>query len=127
VCEFEILAKNNNEDYEVQYERLMDARDFSSSTEKRFLEFLYKYGYKLPDEAQKKDDDIYCQPDFYYTDEKVHVFCDGTPHDKPEIKDKDKWQRKALRDKGERVWVYYYKDALEDIVARRPDIFKKVR
>ena len=55
------------------------------------------------------------------------IFCDGTPHDKPEIKAKDKILRDALRSKGGQVWVYYYKDGLAEKIGQRPDIFKKIK
>lgn len=55
------------------------------------------------------------------------VFCDGTPHDKPEVKAKDKKQRKAILNRGAQVFVHYYQDNLAEIIASRPDIFYKVK
>lgn len=81
---------------------------------------------RLPDAAQKRTRDIYSQPDFFY-DPDIHVFCDGTPHDDPEVKKHDNEIRQAIRNKGEQVFVYYYKDSLEDIIAKRSDIFIKVK
>ena len=57
----------------------------------------------------------------------VWIFCDGTPHDEPEVKKKDKNQRSAIMNRGDQVFVYYYQDKLEDIIGKRPDIFKKVK
>ena len=71
-------------------------------------------------------DGIYVKPDFYY-EPRIHVFCDGTPHDKPEVKAADELKRQALIARGDEVWVYYYKDDLAAKVALRPDIFRKVR
>lgn len=100
--------------------------DASSSTEKKFLDYLYQNGLRLPDDAQKRTKDIYSQPDFFYEPD-VHVFCDGTPHDQPEIKQKDEQIRQAIRNKGEQVIVYYYRDSLEVLVNKRCDIFIKVK
>ena len=90
------------------------------------MDFLYKNGYKLPDEAKKQIKDLYVQPDFYYK-ESVCIFCDGTPHDKDEVKEKDIKQRALLREHGYDVIAYYYKDSLEELVNKRKDIFKKVK
>jgi hypothetical protein len=66
------------------------------------------------------------QPDFYY-EKRFWVFCDGTPHDEPAVKADDETKRQAIMASGDDVWVYYYKDNLAEIVAARPDIFRKVR
>jgi hypothetical protein len=80
----------------------------------------------LPDDAQKRVDGLYVQPDFYYHP-RIWVFCDGTPHDDPAVKADDENKRQAIIARGDEVWAYYYKDNLADITAARPDIFKKVR
>lgn len=119
--------------YEEQYTRLLETYDSSSSTEKKFLEYLHAHGLRLPDEAQRRIPGLYCQPDFYYAAGPgknalpVHVFCDGTPHDTEAVKDRDDRQREAIYDLGQDYIVYYYKDSLDELVASRPDIFRKVR
>ena len=65
-------------------------------------------------------------PDFFYHPD-TWVFCDGTPHDETHVQEKDEAQRKALKDRGDEVIVYYYKDDLAELVAHYPYIFKKVR
>ena len=100
--------------------------DTRSDTEEEFLKYLYDHGLRLPDSAQKRLDGIYVQPDFFYEPD-VWIFCDGSPHDKPEIKRKDKEQRDAIRNRGEQVLVYYYMDSISEFVEKRPDIFRKVR
>lgn len=115
------------EDYEVQYNRLLKNMDHNSSTEKKFLDYLHSQGFRLPDTAQKLVEGMYCQPDFYYEEDKCWVFCDGTPHDDLDIRKRDTQQREALRARGDQVWVYYYQDDLAQLVARRPDIFRKVK
>jgi superfamily II DNA/RNA helicase len=119
--------------YEEQHQRLLEAYDSSSSTEKKFLDYLYGHGLRLPDEAQRRIPGLYCQPDFYYAPGPgknalpVHVFCDGTPHDTQGVKERDDRQREAIYDLGQDYIVYYYKDSLDGLVASRPDIFRKVR
>ena len=66
------------------------------------------------------------QPDFYY-EPRIWVFCDGTPHDEPAIQADDEIKRQSIMAQGDEVWVYYYKDNLVEIIAARPDIFRKVR
>jgi superfamily II DNA/RNA helicase len=126
ICEVEIIGGDTGEDYESRYQNLLARIDPTSSTELKFLHYLYQNGLKLPDLAQKTVEGIYCQPDFFYEPD-VWVFCDGTPHDKPEIRERDKEQRKAIRNRGDQVIVYYYKDDLAQVVGQRPDIFRKVR
>ena len=126
ICNVEIQANPAFQNYEEHYQHLLKSIDPTSETELKFLKYLYKNGFRLPDRAQKYVDGIYSQPDFFYNPD-VHVFCDGTPHDDPSIKEHDEQVRQAIRNKGEQVIVYYYKDKLEDIVTKRPDIFKKVK
>jgi len=126
LCNIEICTNSSGRSYDEQYKRLLTEIDINSSTEKRFLDYLYKNGLRLPDAAQKRTKEIYSQPDFFYEPD-IHVFCDGTPHDKPEVKQKDEHIRQAIRNKGEQVFVYYYQDDLAIIIAKRCDIFIKVK
>lgn len=127
ICEMEARGTSAFENYEEQYEFLLERIDPNSSTEKKFIKFLFDSGLKLPDEAQFSPDDLYVRPDFYYKNEKACVFCDGTPHDDKYIKEDDRNKREALRNKGYDVIEYYYKDKLEDLVRKRSDIFTKVK
>lgn len=125
-CDIEIVTAKAGHDYDTQYKNLLKHIDKNSATELKFLKYLYDRGLRLPDKAQQTTAGIYSRPDFFYEPD-VWVFCDGTPHDDPAVKEKDSQVRQALRSKGEQVLTYYYKDNLDDFVARRPDIFKKVR
>jgi hypothetical protein len=125
-CSVEIITSNKYSDYEAHYRQLLKGIDSDSATELNFLKYLYDNGLKLPDDTQKAVEGIYCRPDFFYEPD-VWVFCDGTPHDDPVISKRDKEQRAAIRNRGEEVLVYYYRDRLEDFVGKRPDIFKKVK
>jgi len=113
-------------DYEDHYRALLRSMDPNSSTERNFLKHLYDNGLRLPDAAQKYVDGIYCQPDFYY-EKGIWIFCDGSPHDDPEVKARDEEQRQILISRGDQVWSWHYRENLAEKVAKRPDIFKKVR
>lgn len=125
VCKVEIVSSSGR-NYKDQYEYLLKRIDQNSSTELKFINFLYEKGYRLPEKAQKQIEGIYCQPDFFY-EPNVWIFCDGTPHDDPKVKENDEAQRNAIRNRGDQVIAYYYKDNLEDLVNQRSDVFKKVR
>ena len=119
--------------YEEQYQRLLTSYDISSSTERKFLDYLHDKGLRLPDEAQRQVAGLYCQPDFFYAPNPgknplaVHVFCDGTPHDRESVMERDDKQRRAILDFGQEYLVYRYRDSLDELTASRPDIFRKVR
>lgn len=114
------------DNYDQQYHFLQKARDHNSSTEDQFLKYLYKHGLKLPDEAQPNVDKMFVRPDFFYKPD-IYIFCDGTPHDDPKVKKDDEQKRTALDNAGYQVLTWYYRDSLDEFVASRPDIFKKVK
>ncbi|MBI1299665.1 DEAD/DEAH box helicase [bacterium] len=126
ICDVEVHTNSNYADYEAQYAALLRNLDPNSSTERVFIDYLYKNGLRLPDAAQKSVDGLYVQPDFYY-EPRFWVFCDGTPHDDAAVKAADDVKRQAIMARGDEVWVYYYKDNLAALVAARPDVFRKVR
>jgi hypothetical protein len=126
VADVEIQASPQFKDYETQYQHMLEHLDPNSSTERAFIDFLYKHGLRLPDAAQKRVPGIYCQPDFYY-EPRIWVFCDGTPHDQLQVRDKDDEQRQLIISRGHEVWVWHYKADLGAKIAARPDIFRKVK
>jgi Domain of unknown function (DUF1998) len=126
ICSIEIQTNSGFSDYDEQYQTLLRNIDPTSSTESKFIDYLYSNGLRLPDDAQKRVDGLYAQPDFYYHP-RIWVFCDGAPHDDPSVKADDENKRQAIIAMGDEVWEYYYKDNLAETTAARPDIFKKVR
>jgi superfamily II DNA/RNA helicase len=126
-CSLEALTNNKFSNYDEQYEYLLERIDPNSITEKKFLKYLFDNGLKLPDKAQMEIPEIYVKPDFYYEKGNACVFCDGTPHDNPEIIKQDKLKREKLLNAGYDVVVYYYKDTFENLVQSRQDIFVKVK
>lgn len=113
--------------YDEQYATLEAARDHNSSTEYEFLKYLHDHHLRLPDKAQPMfTDEYYVQPDFMYGD-RIVVFCDGTPHDRPEVQQDDKKKREALEDAGYAVLVWHYATPLADFIGKYPDIFTPVK
>ncbi len=126
ICDVEIQSNSSFKSYDDHYQAILRGIDPTSSTERTFVDYLYKCGLRLPDAAQKRVDGLFVQPDFYY-ESRIWVFCDGTPHDEPVVKADDEMKRQAIIAQGDQVWVYYYKDNLAEKIAARPDIFRKVR
>ena len=126
LAEIEIQTSPAFKDYEEQYQHMLRHLDPNSSTERTFIEHLYQNGLRLPDAAQKRVPDIYCQPDFYY-EPRVWVFCDGSPHDDQQVRARDSEQRQRIIARGDEVWSWHYREDIATKIARRPDIFKKVR
>lgn len=126
LAEIEIQASAAFQDYEEQYRHMLRHLDPTSSTERTFIDYLYRNGLRLPDAAQKRVPGIYCQPDFYY-ERRFWVFCDGLPHDERHVRDRDESQRQLLIARGDEVWSWHYREDLSAKIAQRPDIFRKVR
>jgi len=121
-----VQTSKSFDSYDAHYQALQAARDPDSSTEDQFLKYLYTNGLKLPDEAQPKIANLYVRPDFLYKPN-VCIFCDGTPHDDPQIRDDDKMKRNTLTDAGYQVIAWYYREPLDEFIRKRPDIFKLVK
>ena len=126
VCAIEIQTNADFTSYEDQYQTLLRGLDPNSSTELKFINYLYQMGLRLPDSAQKRVEGLFVQPDFYY-EPRIWVFCDGTPHDSPAVQADDDTKRQSIIAQGDEVWVYYYRDVLAEKIAARPDIFRKVK
>ena len=126
LANIELLASAAYKDYEEQYQHMLRCLDPNSSTERTFIEHLYQNGLRLPDAAQKRVPGIYCQPDFYY-EPRVWVFCDGSPHDELQVRERDDEQRQLIIASGDEVWSWHFREDLGTKIAQRPDIFRKVR
>lgn len=112
--------------YEEQYRQLEAARDHNSSTEYEFLKYLYEHRLRLPDEAQPMfPEEYYVQPDFKYGS-RIVVFCDGTPHDRPEVREDDRRKREVLEDAGFVVLAWHYATPLEEFINENSDIFTPI-
>jgi very-short-patch-repair endonuclease len=122
----EITTNKAFDNYEDHYQFMQAARDPNSSTEEKFLKHLFHQSLRLPDEAQPHILNMYVRPDFLYKPN-ICIFCDGTPHDKDVVREDDTEKRSALMAAGYQVLSWHYLDSLDEFVAKRPDIFKKVR
>lgn len=112
--------------YDEQYRQLESARDQSSQTEHDFLKYLHDHRLRLPDKAQPMfPDEYYVKPDFMYGD-RIVVFCDGTPHDRPEIKADDLNKREVLEDAGYIVLSWHYATPLSEFIEAHRDLFTPV-
>lgn len=114
------------DNYDEQFRSMLNQYDTNSTLERTFLEYLYANNLRLPDKAQARVDGIYSQPDFFY-EPNFHVFIDGSVHDKPEVKEHDRKVRNAIKKQGEQCWAYRYDQDLAEQIAKRSDVFYKIR
>jgi len=119
----EVRRGHEERTYEQHYHWLRQLTDSRSELEKKFLDQLYRAGSRLPDAAQKATMDPPSRPDFFYKDNYVCVFCDGSVHDSAEQRNKDEKIRKALTAKGFRVVVIRYDKPLDEQISNHKDIF----
>jgi hypothetical protein len=113
-----------------QYEYLLHKYDLNSATEKPLIEYLYKNGRRLPDEAQVNIPNLYISADFVYklSDKQFAlIFCDGSVHDVDEVRNTDKIKRQNCRDAGYEVLVWHYSEPVEEFINRNKHIFRVVR
>lgn len=124
------VSKNEQSNYHNQFEFLKDAYDKNSSTELKFLNYLYNQGLALPDRAQVNLKEYYISADFVYDNAEngiqTFVFIDGSVHDKIEVIESDTKKRGLLADAGYDVIVWRYDQPLDELVETRKDIFRKV-
>jgi hypothetical protein len=79
------------------YQKLLAQTDPNSDFERIVLEEIYQRGIRLPDTAQELIPEANVKPDFIYREKKIAIFCDGSVHDLPNQREKDKIQRENLR------------------------------
>ena len=113
--------------YEEHYHWLRERTDPASELERRFLDHLYQTGRRLPDHSQPTLADFAVCPDFYYEDGLVCVFCDGSVHDTPSVREEDRSVREELGDRGYRVVEIRYDRDMEDQVSAYSDVFGEAR
>ena len=118
----QVKLKHGKKSRNEHYQWLLDRIDPRSSLERRFLDFLYERGLRLPDEAQKSVKEPRCLVDFFY-EPNVCVFCDGGVHDHPDQREQDKKIRQELRSLGYRVIAIRYDQGLEEQVSHYAEVF----
>lgn len=117
-----VLASKSGRSYDDHYRWLRSLTDSRSELERKFIDYLYQTKRRLPDDAQKFLKDYFCNPDFFY-EPNVCVFCDGSIHDEPNQKEKDRLTRQELKNLGYRVIVIRYDKDLEEQIRQYPDVF----
>jgi hypothetical protein len=105
------------------YQWLKQQTDNRSKLENEFLDYLYQHKLRLPDTAQKRFADYLCQPDFYYENGCVCVFCDGSVHDDLKQRKEDKRIRDNLVSKGFRVVVIRYDRPMDEQIEAHQGLF----
>lgn len=114
--------------YEEKFQYLMDRIHSKSPGEKKLLEYLFINGYKLPDHTNYNLEQFYTQPDFVYEKDRVLIYVDGGIHKNAVIKANDDKIRRTLTLAGFDVLVWDdTTETIESFVAKRQDIFRKVR
>lgn len=111
---------------EEQYRRLLAKYDRTSDMERRFIDYLYDQGLRLPDEAQPLVPGItWTRPDFLFDfdRDKVLIFVDGAVHDAHEVRLQDEQKRDRCRAKGFTVLEWHYSQPLEVFIKQHDDIF----
>ena len=102
------------------YEAL--AKRCDSNLEKKWLQFVFDKGYKLPSEAQHRIEACHTVPDFFYAPN-VAVYIDGPVHEYSDRAQRDAEQEECLEDAG--FLVFRFKDWEQWQIAldSHPDIF----
>jgi hypothetical protein len=129
----ELLISSSPDDtiggsYEGRYKELSKGLHHRSPGEKELLDYLFSNGYRLPDSTNHNMEQFFVQPDFVYDRERAIIFVDGGIHKKAIIKADDDKKRKIVELAGFDVLVWdYTSEPAEFFVARRQDVFRKVR
>jgi very-short-patch-repair endonuclease len=129
----ELLMAANPDDtiggsFEQKYEELKARLHQRSPGEKTLLDYLYDNGYRLPDYTNHNMEDYYVQPDFVYEREKALIFVDGGIHRNQIVMESDRQKRNTLIAAGFDVMVWdVISEEVSSFVARRQDVFRKVR
>ncbi|MCD6520501.1 MAG: DUF1998 domain-containing protein, partial [Anaerolineae bacterium] len=120
-----VQARYRKRSYEEQYRWLLTQIDPASELEQRFLRHLYRTGRRLPDRAQELLAEYQTRPDFTYDHEgwATFVFCDGSAHDTPEARERDRRIRDRLEEDGYQVITIRYDHDLEEQLEEYPDVF----
>jgi hypothetical protein len=134
VCDVDSTGSGNSGyvDRDSHYQELLERYDGNSTMEKKLIDYLYKNDLQLPDKAQanlSKILGLYVSADFVYLNPdktiKTIIFCDGSVHDKNEVREDDHHKREILMERGIDVVSWHYTETLEALVKRRKDIFRK--
>jgi very-short-patch-repair endonuclease len=114
--------------YEEKYATLSKGLHHRSPGEKILLDYLFNGGYRLPDYTNYNMAQFYVQPDFVYEKERAVIFVDGGIHKNAILKADDQKKRKLIELAGFDVLAWdETSEPVDSFVAKRQDIFRKVR
>jgi superfamily II DNA or RNA helicase/ribosomal protein L37AE/L43A len=91
-----------------------------SGLEKKFLTTLIDMKIKLPDSGQtvifdKMNSAPIAKPDFFYRNENLAIFVDGSPHDRDYVQKDDEQKRNKLKELGYRIFSVRHDTFDEDM------------
>jgi hypothetical protein len=118
-------GRGAEECYEARYARLRQQLDPAAAASRRFLDYLYTQGLRLPDAVRRRVPGLYLQPDFHFAP-RTWVFCDGGA-DEALAAEEHAALREALLARGDEVWAWHAAEELAAKVAQRPDLFGPAR
>ncbi len=93
-----------------------------SNLEKKWLQFVFDKGYKLPSEAQHRIESCHTVSDFFYAPN-VAVYIDGPIHDYPDRAQRDAEQEECLEDAGFVVFRFKEWEQWQITLDSHKDIF----
>lgn len=115
----ELLCQSNLQplaNSEERYQELVEQADPNSELERRVLAAIQARGIPLPDGSQELIEEANCKPDFIYKDAKIAIFCDGSVHDSPEQRERDRVLRENLQFAlGYQVLSFPYDEDWEEV------------
>ena len=95
-----------------------------SGLEERWLEYVKKHGYRLPDEAQRTLEQFNTRPDFLYKEQQAVIYIDGPHHKQPGQQKIDAELTERLEEAG--LLVIRFSSDISNwppIFARYPEVF----
>ena len=93
-----------------------------SELERRFVRFLHRGGYRLPDRAQPLLEAYRTRPDFTYDHATAAIYVDGPVHDHPERAERDQATAARMQDDWD-VIRFRHDDEWAKIVRDWPGVF----
>ncbi|MFQ3537088.1 MAG: DEAD/DEAH box helicase [Aggregatilineales bacterium] len=96
-----------------------------SELEREWLHNLHQRGLRLPDAAQVYLEGCQTRPDFLYNSDGIYaaIYIDGSHHDYPQRRERDRQQASCMEDYGYRVIRFGYRDDWTKLIEQNKHIF----